>query len=77
MYVALNKSKYSGFLQVSSVKFLKSDDVKSNDESVMKSHDKVRSLHGSETEGACFLGDYFKIKYPKKSNEESIHYELF
>ena len=43
----------------------------------MKSHDKVRSLHGSETEGACFLGDYFKIKYPKKSNEESIHYELF
>ena len=39
----------------------------------MKSHAKIRSHHGSEAEGGCF----FEIKYPEKSNEESIYYEVF
>ena len=46
--VALKKSKSLCF--ASKEKFLKSDSIKSNNESMMK------SIDGSENEGMCFLG---------------------
>ena len=39
-------------------KFLKSDNVKSNDESMMKSNDEIPSHHGSENEGTGFFEVY-------------------
>ena len=39
-------------------KFLKSDNVKSNDESMMKSNDEIPYHHGSENEGTCFFEVY-------------------
>ena len=44
-------------------KFLKSEGVKSNDENMMKSNDGIPSPHGSENEGMCFFGRFFKQKY--------------
>ena len=50
--VALKKSKSLCF--ASKEKFLKSDSIKSNNESIMK------SIDGSENEGMCFLGWFLK-----------------
>ena len=56
--VALKKSQ--SLCLASKEKFLKSDDVKSNDESMMKINDETPSPHGSENEGTCFFGWFFK-----------------
>ena len=47
--VALKKIKI--FMFPSEEKSLKSDDVKSNDENIMKSNDGIPSPHGSDNEG--------------------------
>ena len=52
--VALKKIKI--FMFPSEEKSLKSDDVKSNDENIMKSNDGSPSPHGSDNEGMCFFG---------------------
>ena len=52
--VALKKIKI--FMFPSEEKSLKSDDVKSNDENIMKSNDGIPSPHGSDNEGMCFFG---------------------
>ena len=52
--VALKKSQ--SLCLASKEKFLKGDDVKSNDESMMKINDETPSPHGSENEGTCFFG---------------------
>ena len=51
---ALKKIKI--FMFASEEKSLKSDDVKSNDENIMKSNDGIPSPHGSDNEGMCFFG---------------------
>ena len=51
--VALKKIKI--FMFPSEEKSLKSDDVKSNDENIMKSNDGIPSPHGSDNEGMCFF----------------------
>ena len=56
--VALKKIKI--FMFPSEEKSLKSDDVKSNDENIMKSNDGIPSPHGSDNEGMCFFGWFFK-----------------
>ena len=58
---ALKKSKSLFF--ASKEEFLKSDGVKSNDENMMKSNDGIPCPHGSENEGMCFFGRFFKQKY--------------
>ena len=55
---ALKKIKI--FMFASEEKSLKSDDVKSNDENIMKSNDGIPSPHGSDNEGMCFFGWFFK-----------------
>ena len=52
--VALKESQ--SLCLASKEKFLKSDDVKSTDESMMKINDETPSPHGSENEGTCFFG---------------------
>ena len=56
--VALKKIKI--FMFPSEEKSLKSDYVKSNDENIMKSNDGIPSPHGSDNEGMCFFGWFFK-----------------
>ena len=56
--VALKKIKI--FMFPSEEKSLKSDDVKSNDENIIKSNDGIPSPHGSDNEGMCFFGWFFK-----------------
>ena len=56
--VALKKIKI--FMFPSEEKSLKSDDVKSNDENIMKSNDGIPSPHGSDNESMCFFGWFFK-----------------
>ena len=52
--VALKKSN---LCFASKEQFLNSDGIKSDDENMMKSSDKIPSPHGSENEGRCFFGD--------------------
>ena len=56
-------------------KFLKSDNVKSNDESMMKSNDEIPSHHGSENEGTGFFEVYWKASASK--TYKSSHEEVF
>ena len=47
-------------------KFLKSDDVKSNDENIFKSSYGTSSPHGSENECMHFLDDSLNKNIPRK-----------
>ena len=57
---ALKKIKI--FMFASEEKSLKSDDVKSNDENIMKSNDGISSPHGNDNEGMCFFWVTLLIK---------------
>ena len=64
-------------------KFLKSVDVKSNHENMMKSTDGIFFHHGSENEGTCFLDDSLNKNISRKkilrllNEESSSHFEVF
>ena len=58
--------KWKSLCFASKEMFLKSDDVKSNDENIFKSSYGTSSPHGSENEGMCFLDDSLNRNIPSK-----------